>query len=139
MTTAQKIIKYCAIAFAIFLIVSIVSGILGAVSGVSYFLSGKTTVTEMETYPITSSVKELKIDLSAARLRLQTGRTHQIRVHMSAMDCPVVGDYLYGTPHDALPGRFALHACMIRFIHPISGAEILLNSRLPEELQALMN
>ena len=78
MTSAQKIIKYCAIAFAIFLIVSIVSGILGAVSGVSYFLSGKTTVTEMETFPITSSVKELKIDLSAARLRLQTGDRFQL-------------------------------------------------------------
>ncbi len=84
-------------------------------------------------------VEEERNGLSLVRLRLQTGRTHQIRVHMSAMDCPVAGDYLYGTPHEALPGRFALHACMIRFIHPISGAEILLNSRLPEELQALMN
>lgn len=78
MTTAQKIIKYCAIAFAIFLIVSIVSGILGAVSGVSYLLGGKTTVTEMETYPISSSVKELKIDLSAAKLRLRTGDRFQL-------------------------------------------------------------
>ena len=78
MTTAQKIIKYCAIAFAIFLIVSIVSGILGAVSGVSYILGGKTTVTEMEIFPITSSVKELKIELSAAKLRLKTGDRFQL-------------------------------------------------------------
>ena len=84
-------------------------------------------------------VEEEKNGLTLVRLRLQTGRTHQIRVHLSAMNCPIVGDYLYGTPDDRLPGRFALHACMIRFVHPLNGAEILLHSALPEEIQVLLN
>ena len=84
-------------------------------------------------------VEEEGNETSILRLRLQTGRTHQIRVHLSAMDCPIVGDYLYGTEDERLPGRFSLHASMIRFIHPMTGKEIFLNSALPAEIRALMN
>jgi len=77
--------------------------------------------------------------LSLVRLRLQTGRTHQIRVHMSAVNCPIAGDYLYGIEDARLPGRFALHACMIHFIHPVTKEEILLHSDLPAEIRALLN
>ena len=84
-------------------------------------------------------VEEEKNGLSLVRLRLQTGRTHQIRVHLSAMDCPIVGDYLYGIEDGHLPGRFALHACMICFIHPITGEKIFLQSNLPAEIRALLN
>lgn len=84
-------------------------------------------------------VEEEKNGLSLVRLRLETGRTHQIRVHLSALSCPILGDYLYGTPHDALPGRFALHACLLSFQHPISGREICVQSALPEEIRRLLN
>lgn len=52
------------------------------------------------------------------RLRLLTGRTHQIRVHMQFLGCPVAGDFLYGQESPLLPGRFALHSCLLRFLHP---------------------
>ena len=71
-------------------------------------------------------------------LRLDTGRTHQIRVHMAHLGCPVAGDGLYGTALPALPGRFALHSARLAFTHPLTGAHIALESPLPEELAGLM-
>lgn len=76
---------------------------------------------------------------SLVRLRLETGRTHQIRVHLSSLGFPICGDFLYGTELDCLPGRFALHSTLIRFRHPISGKYITLTSPLPAELKELMN
>ena len=61
-------------------------------------------------------------------LELETGRTHQIRVHLSHIGCPVVGDFLYGTEDQAFPGRFALHSAYLDLIHPISGELISLAS-----------
>ena len=72
-------------------------------------------------------------------VRIGTGRTHQIRVHLSSLGHPVVGDTLYGAPAkvEGLPplGRFFLHAHRIRFHQPTSGAGIGLESPLPAELQ----
>lgn len=76
---------------------------------------------------------------SLVRLRLETGRTHQIRVHLMALGCPIVGDYLYGTPDGALPGRFALHACALSFLSPITGRVISRFSPLPPNLKALLD
>lgn len=72
------------------------------------------------------------------RLRLETGRTHQIRVHLSYMGYPIVGDYLYGTETDELPGRFALHAASLSFIHPVTQEKMTFESSLPGELQSLL-
>ena len=72
------------------------------------------------------------------RLRLQTGRTHQIRVHMSAVGCPVYGDFLYGTERpDELPERFALHSAYMSFTHPLTGERAEFESPLPEELRRI--
>lgn len=73
------------------------------------------------------------------RLRLETGRTHQIRVHLQHLGCPIAGDYLYGKPLDALPGRFALHACFLSFHHPLTGKTIALESALPPSLAGLLD
>ena len=63
-------------------------------------------------------------------LELETGRTHQIRVHLSAMGCPVRGDFLYGTEQpEEYPGHFALHSAMLDAVHPVTGEHILLTSR----------
>ena len=72
------------------------------------------------------------------RLRLETGRTHQIRVHLAHIGCPIAGDYLYGTALDTLPGRFALHSASIRLTQPITGETIALDEPLPEGLERLM-
>ncbi len=85
-----------------------------------------------------------------ARVRIETGRTHQIRVHMASISHPVVGDTLYGAPAKivALPlsttrkapkevlelGRNFLHSSELGFTHPISGERVELTSPLPEEL-----
>ena len=73
MTTAQKLIKYCAIAFAVFLIVSIIGGIVGAVASVPLLVSDGDGIGEMKTYAVTEAVKNLEIDLSGARLEIKTG------------------------------------------------------------------
>ncbi len=75
---------------------------------------------------------------SLVRLRLETGRTHQIRVHMTHLGCPLVGDFLYGTETEELPDRFALHSASIRLFQPITGEEISLEAPLPEELTMLL-
>lgn len=78
-------------------------------------------------------------ELALVRLVLETGRTHQIRVHMASLGCPVFGDFLYGTERpDLLPQRFALHSAHMRFLHPLSGREMEFSSPLPTELQALL-
>ncbi|MBQ7455909.1 MAG: RluA family pseudouridine synthase [Clostridia bacterium] len=71
-------------------------------------------------------------------LRLETGRTHQIRVHMAHLGCPVCGDALYGSALPELPGRFALHSARLRFRHPLTGEAIDLQSPLPDALAALL-
>jgi len=72
------------------------------------------------------------------RLQLETGRTHQIRVHLSHIGCPIAGDYLYGTELSQLQGRFALHSARIRLVQPITGERIEIEELLPKELEALL-
>ncbi len=71
-------------------------------------------------------------------LRLETGRTHQIRVHLSALGCPVAGDFLYGQELPSLPGRFALHSHRIHLRHPFTGQQVTVESPLPETLAGLL-
>ena len=66
-------------------------------------------------------------------VRLETGRTHQIRVHLAAIELPVVGDPVYGVPEPAL-GRQFLHANRLTFPHPVSGERVDVESPLPEDL-----
>lgn len=75
---------------------------------------------------------------SLLHLRLETGRTHQIRVHMASLGCPLVGDFLYGEEVKALPDRFALHSAYLSLRQPISGQQLTFSSPLPEALAALL-
>ncbi len=83
-------------------------------------------------------VEESGAARSLVRLQLETGRTHQIRLHLSAVGHPIVGDFLYGTETDELPGRFALHSTRIRLAQPLTGEPIEIESPLPEALRRLM-
>ncbi len=84
----------------------------------------------------------------AARLeaRLETGRTHQVRVHLAALGCPLLGDKTYGrAPRDpALRpiaetlGRQALHARTLGFVHPATGKALSFSSELPADLRAAL-
>jgi 23S rRNA pseudouridine1911/1915/1917 synthase len=77
--------------------------------------------------------------MTLVELSLQSGRTHQIRVHMAAIGHPVVGDARYGTPERALGhGRFFLHAFRLGFIHPTSGERMEFSSALPADLEVFL-
>ena len=77
-------------------------------------------------------VLEERGEQALVMLELGTGRTHQIRVHLSHIGCPVRGDFLYGKEQpDQFPGCFALHSAMVELRHPITGQIIRLTS-LPE-------
>jgi 23S rRNA pseudouridine1911/1915/1917 synthase len=75
---------------------------------------------------------------SLLKLRLETGRTHQIRVHLQAIGYPVVGDPEYGAAGLLGLERQFLHATRLAFRHPISGADIELHSELPPDLQTAL-
>ncbi len=71
-------------------------------------------------------------------VRLETGRTHQIRVHLEAVELPVAGDPVYGVSGDLGLERQFLHAARLRFAHPFTGAEVAVESPLPEDLAAAL-
>jgi 23S rRNA pseudouridine1911/1915/1917 synthase len=71
------------------------------------------------------------------RVRLETGRMHQIRVHLGAIDLPVVGDPVYGVTEPAL-GRQFLHAAELSFTHPFTGERVETRSDLPPDLAAYL-
>jgi 23S rRNA pseudouridine1911/1915/1917 synthase len=76
---------------------------------------------------------------SLVRARLETGRTHQIRVHFAAIDHPVAGDPEYGQAGRHGLERQFLHAARISFRHPRSGEELSFDSDLPEDLAAALD
>ena len=73
------------------------------------------------------------------QVRLLTGRTHQIRVHMAFINCPVVGDRIYGYRKQRVPikGQF-LHATKLSFDHPVTGERMTFEAPLPERLQTVL-
>ncbi|NIK13221.1 RluA family pseudouridine synthase [Alkalibacillus almallahensis] len=82
-------------------------------------------------------VKLAEHDRTLVELKLETGRTHQIRVHMAHLGYPLIGDDLYGSESHDLVGQ-ALHCKWLKFIHPISGQEITAYAKTPHELIELL-
>ena len=76
--------------------------------------------------------------VSLLRLTPVTGRTHQLRLHLSAMGHSLVGDWLYGTEDRTLISRPALHSAHLRFVHPITGEHLTFDISLPEDMSALI-
>ena len=73
------------------------------------------------------------------RVRLETGRTHQVRVHLAAIDLPVAGDPIYGIAGDLGLERQFLHAARLAFVHPVTGEPVDVSSPLPPDLAAALD
>ncbi|MBV8479257.1 MAG: RluA family pseudouridine synthase, partial [Actinobacteria bacterium] len=80
-------------------------------------------------------VEELFPRHALLRVRLETGRTHQIRVHLATIDLPVAGDPVYGRAGDLGLDRQFLHAARLAFPHPMTGEPVDVESALPEDLE----
>jgi 23S rRNA pseudouridine1911/1915/1917 synthase len=84
-------------------------------------------------------VEELLPRHALLRVRLETGRTHQIRVHLAAVDLPVAGDPLYGRAGDVGLERQFLHAARLAFPHPFEDVEVDVSSPLPPDLESALS
>lgn len=82
-------------------------------------------------------VQELKGDASVVRCELVTGRTHQIRVHLSARGWPLLGDVTYGGRPDRI-ARQALHASRVTLRHPVTGGPLTFDAPLPDDMATLI-
>ena len=100
-------------------------------------MGGKPAITHFE------RVDAYGITASHIKCHLETGRTHQIRVHMTSIKHPLIGDDLYGNPPKGSPEhirnfpRQALHAGLLGFIHPITQKQMIFEVPLPEDLKEL--
>jgi 23S rRNA pseudouridine1911/1915/1917 synthase len=83
-------------------------------------------------------VEELLPRHALLRVTLETGRTHQIRVHLAAVDLPVAGDPVYGRPGELGLERQFLHAARLAFRHPLTGEEVEVRSLLPADLETAL-
>ena len=97
----------------------------------------KRCVSESGDRAVTNYEVVKKGEFSLVKLNLETGRTHQIRVHMAHIGHPVAGDFLYGTEFSGGMKRHALHSCTLEFTHPITGENLFFKSDLPEDMRTL--
>ncbi len=81
---------------------------------------------------------ELLPEHALLEVRLETGRTHQIRVHLEAIELPVAGDPVYGVAGDLGLERQFLHAARLAFQHPLTGEQVDVESPLPDDLAAAL-
>jgi 23S rRNA pseudouridine1911/1915/1917 synthase len=94
--------------------------------------------------PARTSYRVLQLFTQPAKVtlvacRLETGRTHQVRVHLAAIGHPVVGDDRYGGARPSIdPGRPFLHASQLGFDHPATGEKMRFTSALPEALEKVL-
>jgi 23S rRNA pseudouridine1911/1915/1917 synthase len=94
--------------------------------------SGRTAITHYET-------AESFRDAALLRVRIETGRTHQIRVHLAHIGHPILGDHVYGHPRpdDPPAPRQMLHAASLRFAHPMTGAPLSFAAAIPADFAAV--
>ena len=76
--------------------------------------------------------------LSFVKLQPETGRTHQLRVHMAHIGCPLAGDWLYGTEDPDLISRPALHAYALALTHPVTGTHLYFTAPTPADMEKLI-
>ena len=96
--------------------------------------NGKTAITH---YKRLQTLEVDKKQISIVELHLETGRTHQIRVHMSYMGYPLLGDFLYN-PENHMLTRQGLHASKMVFHHPITNEKLCIEAPLPKDMAMLL-
>jgi 23S rRNA pseudouridine1911/1915/1917 synthase len=95
---------------------------------------GRPSVTHYEVESTWSGAR-----VSFLAVTLETGRTHQIRVHLASIDHPVIGDRVYGRPWTVDAPRVFLHAAELSFAHPVTGERVSYRSALPADLQGVLD
>ena len=96
------------------------------------FDTGETAITHFKTIK-----RDFTRNLSLISLRLETGRTHQIRVHMKHLGYPLIGDFIYN-PDKTYINRQALHSYRLTFTHPITGEAMDFTAQLPDDMNCLV-
>lgn len=136
--------------------IAVLDGILSEKSGIIYapiarksnsiiercvdFQNGEIATTHYDVFKYHNSNSQISkfsinnLSFSLVHFILETGRTHQIRVHSSYIGHPIIGDTLYGHSSDIID-RQALHAYKITFIHPINNEKIILEAELPKDME----
>ena len=95
--------------------------------------SGQSAKTHYEVFQLNK-----RLQMTAVKLQLETGRTHQIRVHLSSLGHPLAGDTLYGGKRDLI-NRCALHAKQVDMNHPFTGEKLTIEAPLPPDMAELMD
>ena len=88
-------------------------------------------------YEVLKTIESENLKATVVKLRLETGRTHQIRVHMKYIGHPLIGDFLYGQKSDLIE-RQALHSWKVEFIHPILKEKMYFEARVPRDMERLI-
>ncbi len=99
--------------------------------------NGKRAVTNWKVLSVRTRGEET---LSVIQCRIETGRTHQIRVHMASLGCPVIGDAVYGKSAldkrlDPIPARQMLHAWKLTLLHPVTRAPLSFEAPIPDDIK----
>lgn len=100
-----------------------------------YLIHGSPSITH---YEVLKESENCGIKFSVVKCKLETGRTHQIRVHMSYIGHPLLGDDLYGG-NTNLISRQALHSYKISFVHPIMKQNVTFKTNLSKDLNKLLD
>ena len=88
-------------------------------------------------YEVLKTIESEILKATAVKLRLETGRTHQIRVHMKYIGHPLIGDFLYGKK-SYLIDRQALHSWKVEFMHPILKEKMYFEAKVPKDMERLI-
>lgn len=116
MTLWQKLIKYLAIAFAMLLIVSIIGGIVGTLSSVSFVFGDKDVLDELQTYSVNSDIKELDIDISAAEFVVKTGDEFCVKSNHKYITVEEKSDRLVISEKKRFLGSYSGKVCLELYV-----------------------